>query len=78
MQSLYSATPADWAKGQSFGESYLSAEMQSVYSTAPTNWATGHSLEESYLSVEMQSVYSTAPADWSIVFLSYFLFTSTW
>ena len=39
MQSVYSATLADWATGHSLGESYPSAEMQTVYSAAPADLA---------------------------------------
>ena len=38
MQSVYSASPANWTTGHSLGESYPSAEMQSVLSRAPANW----------------------------------------
>ena len=40
MQSVYSATPADWATGHLLGESYSSAEKQAVFSTAPADWTT--------------------------------------
>ena len=38
LQSVYSTALADWATGQSLGESYSSGEMLSVYYTAPADW----------------------------------------
>ena len=65
MQSVYSATPSEWATGHSLGKPYPSEEMLSVYSATPPEWATGHWMGKSYTSEEMQIVYSVTPSEWA-------------
>ena len=61
MQSVFSATQADWAT--CCRESYSNIEMQSVFSATQADWAT--CCRESYSNVEMQSVFSATQVDWA-------------